>query len=221
MKVGEIVLLEDVNKKRTSWDLARVENLIPGRDGQIRLTVIKTADSEFFRPVQRLFHLEMDSPVLSVADDSTSVITRSGRLVRRILVENRSTVTATACMLRESHCHFALFFTGGHHGPKSFLGLKPISPPGIPMREEILRKANQLSRILESYQHCEDLSIDVDIGKKGKYWVSGRRLTVERVDSTPLYVEFTSKVFDFAFLKEQVQQNLPKIVIDCSNGGNS
>ncbi|GFR17758.1 hypothetical protein TNCT_267191, partial [Trichonephila clavata] len=64
-------------KKKTFWDLARVEKLIPGRDGQIRLAVIKTANSEFLRPVQRLFRLEMDSPVLSVADDSTSVITRS------------------------------------------------------------------------------------------------------------------------------------------------
>ncbi|GFY54996.1 integrase catalytic domain-containing protein [Trichonephila inaurata madagascariensis] len=47
LKVGEIVLLEDVNKKRTFWDLARVEKLIPGRNGQIRLAVIKTANSEF------------------------------------------------------------------------------------------------------------------------------------------------------------------------------
>ncbi|GFQ75807.1 integrase catalytic domain-containing protein [Trichonephila clavata] len=57
--------------------LARVEKLIPGRDGQIRLAVVKTANSEFLRPVQRLFRLEMDSPVLSVADDSASVVTRS------------------------------------------------------------------------------------------------------------------------------------------------
>ncbi|GFR04750.1 DUF1758 domain-containing protein [Trichonephila clavata] len=60
----------------------RVEKLIPGRDGQIRLAVVKTANSEFLRLVQRLFRLQMDSPVLSVADDSTSVITRSGRLVK-------------------------------------------------------------------------------------------------------------------------------------------
>ncbi|GFQ90515.1 integrase catalytic domain-containing protein [Trichonephila clavata] len=81
LKVGEMVLLEDVNKKRTFWDLARVEKLIPGRDVQIRLAV-KTANSEFLRPVQRLFRLEMDSPVLSVADDSASVVTRRGRLIK-------------------------------------------------------------------------------------------------------------------------------------------
>ncbi|GFQ86514.1 integrase catalytic domain-containing protein [Trichonephila clavata] len=82
LTVGEMVLLEDVNKKRTFWDLARVEKLIPGRDGQIRLAVVKTVNSEFLRPVQRLFRLEMDSPVLSVADDSASVVTRRGRLVK-------------------------------------------------------------------------------------------------------------------------------------------
>ncbi|GFQ78023.1 integrase catalytic domain-containing protein [Trichonephila clavata] len=85
LKVAEIVLLEDVNKKLTFWDLARVEKLIPGRDGQTRLAV-KTANSEFLRPVQRLFRLEMDSPVLSVADDSASVVTRSGRLERKVVI---------------------------------------------------------------------------------------------------------------------------------------
>ncbi|GFV93379.1 hypothetical protein TNCV_3686021 [Trichonephila clavipes] len=60
------LLLADVNKKRTFWDLARVEKLIPGRDAQIRLVVIITANSEFLRPVQRLFRLDMDSPALSV-----------------------------------------------------------------------------------------------------------------------------------------------------------
>ncbi|GFY60494.1 hypothetical protein TNIN_358861 [Trichonephila inaurata madagascariensis] len=63
-------------------DLARVEKLIPARDGQIGLAVIKTANSEFLRPVQRLFRLDTDSPVLSVAVDSTSVITKSSRLAK-------------------------------------------------------------------------------------------------------------------------------------------
>ncbi|GFW56405.1 integrase catalytic domain-containing protein [Trichonephila clavipes] len=61
---------------------ARVEKWIPGRDGQIRLAVIKTASWKFLRPVQRLFRLEMDSHVLRVAEDSTSVITKRGRLVK-------------------------------------------------------------------------------------------------------------------------------------------
>ncbi|GFV37435.1 integrase catalytic domain-containing protein [Trichonephila clavipes] len=64
LKVGNIVLLEDVNKKRTFWDLACVKKQIPCRDGHIRLAVIKAANSELLRPVQRLFRLEIDSPVL-------------------------------------------------------------------------------------------------------------------------------------------------------------
>ncbi|GFQ92953.1 integrase catalytic domain-containing protein [Trichonephila clavata] len=71
-----------LSTKRKLASTARVEKLIPGRDGQTRLAVVKIANSEFLRPVQRLFRLEMDSPVLSVADDSTSVVTRSGRLVK-------------------------------------------------------------------------------------------------------------------------------------------
>ncbi|GFS81420.1 phosphoglucomutase-like protein 5 [Nephila pilipes] len=154
---------------------------------------------------------------------STEVMERaarvlSGNAVRRILVESRSSVSAATCLIRERRCHFALFFAGGHHGPKDFLGLKVISSSGIPMREEILRKANQLSRILESYQCCEDLCIDFGVEKSTEYWVSERPLTVEGVDSTPLYVEITSKMFDFSFLKEQLQGARKKIIIDCSNG---
>ncbi|GFU92684.1 integrase catalytic domain-containing protein [Trichonephila clavipes] len=58
LSVGEIVLLEDNSKKRAYWSLARAFKLIPGRDGHIRLTLIKTENSEFLRPVQMLFRLE-------------------------------------------------------------------------------------------------------------------------------------------------------------------
>ncbi|GFW41336.1 cubilin [Trichonephila clavipes] len=55
LSVGEIVQLEDNSKKRAYWSLARVLKLIPddGRDGHIRLALIKTEHSEFLRPVQR------------------------------------------------------------------------------------------------------------------------------------------------------------------------
>ncbi|GFU44977.1 integrase catalytic domain-containing protein [Trichonephila clavipes] len=61
--VGEMELLEDNSKKFAYWNLARVLKLIHGRDGHIRLALIKTEHLEFLRLVQRLFRLELDNPV--------------------------------------------------------------------------------------------------------------------------------------------------------------
>ncbi|GFU45598.1 integrase catalytic domain-containing protein [Trichonephila clavipes] len=80
---GEIVLLDDNSKKRAYWSLACVLKLIPGRDGHIRLALIKTEHSEFLRPVQRLFRLELDNPVGKVNEDVIRVCsTSSGRIVK-------------------------------------------------------------------------------------------------------------------------------------------
>ncbi|CAG7832497.1 unnamed protein product, partial [Allacma fusca] len=37
MKIGDIVLLEQDNKKRINWPLARVSELLPGKDGIVRV----------------------------------------------------------------------------------------------------------------------------------------------------------------------------------------
>ncbi|GFT14422.1 integrase catalytic domain-containing protein [Trichonephila clavipes] len=83
LSVGEFVLLQDNSKKRAYWSLARVLKLIPGCDGLMRLARIKTEHSEFLRPGQRLFRLELDNPVGKVNDDVIRVCsTSSGRVVK-------------------------------------------------------------------------------------------------------------------------------------------
>ncbi|GFT21924.1 integrase catalytic domain-containing protein [Nephila pilipes] len=82
IKVDEIVLLEDNNKRRLYWNLARVLKVIPGRDGQIRLALIKTENSELLRPVQRLYRLELENPVVKTGDEPIPLTTSSGRVVK-------------------------------------------------------------------------------------------------------------------------------------------
>ncbi|GFT08319.1 integrase catalytic domain-containing protein [Nephila pilipes] len=82
IKVDEIVLLEDNNKRRSYWNLARVLKVIPGRDGQIRLALIKTENSELLRPVQRLYRLELENPVVKTGDEPIPLTTSSGRVVK-------------------------------------------------------------------------------------------------------------------------------------------
>ncbi|GFY78489.1 integrase catalytic domain-containing protein [Trichonephila inaurata madagascariensis] len=83
LTVGEVVVVENSLKNRTLWSLARVIQLIPGKDGHIRVARVKTETGELVRPVQRLYNLELQEPEFSLPKDLTdSVIrTRRGRKV--------------------------------------------------------------------------------------------------------------------------------------------
>jgi hypothetical protein len=61
IRVGDVVLVGCDNKKRLEWPLARVTELIPGRDGVERVAKLKTAKGEITRPIQRLYPLEIAS----------------------------------------------------------------------------------------------------------------------------------------------------------------
>ncbi|GFT64260.1 integrase catalytic domain-containing protein [Nephila pilipes] len=60
-KVGEIVLIENPNKKRFYWPLGKVVKLIPGRDGKVRTLKLRCNKTEIIRPIQRVFPLEIQS----------------------------------------------------------------------------------------------------------------------------------------------------------------
>ncbi|GFQ90234.1 integrase catalytic domain-containing protein [Trichonephila clavata] len=59
-RVGEMVLIGD-DKKRLSWPIAKIIELIPGRDGEIRTVRLKTQHGTVIRPVQRIFPLEVQA----------------------------------------------------------------------------------------------------------------------------------------------------------------
>ncbi|GFQ95780.1 uncharacterized protein TNCT_568581 [Trichonephila clavata] len=56
-----MVLIGDDNKKRLSWPIAKIIELIPGRDGEIRTVRLKTQHGTVIRPVQRIFPLEVQA----------------------------------------------------------------------------------------------------------------------------------------------------------------
>jgi hypothetical protein len=61
LKIGDVVLVGADNKKRWSWPLARIMELIPGKDGKVRVAKVRTAMGELIRPLQRLYPLEVSS----------------------------------------------------------------------------------------------------------------------------------------------------------------
>lgn len=56
---GEIVLVEAGKKKRASWPLAKVEDVIFGKDGKPRVVKLRTKSNTIIRPVQKLYPLEV------------------------------------------------------------------------------------------------------------------------------------------------------------------
>ena len=59
LKLGDIVLIENENKKRAFWPLGRIVKLYPGKDINVRLVIIKILNGEILRPIHYLYPLEI------------------------------------------------------------------------------------------------------------------------------------------------------------------
>lgn len=59
--VGDVVLISNDNQKRIEWPLGLVIEVIPGKDGHVRVVRLRTEPGELVRPIQRLCPLEMSS----------------------------------------------------------------------------------------------------------------------------------------------------------------
>ncbi|GFR16113.1 DUF5641 domain-containing protein [Trichonephila clavata] len=102
-RVGEMVLIGNDNKKRLSWPIAKIIELIPGQDEEIRTVWLKTQHGTVIHPVQRIFPLEVQAiasnakelkeesnsvkctkpeHVLNTNDEIVKKYTSSGRLVK-------------------------------------------------------------------------------------------------------------------------------------------
>ncbi|CAL8121990.1 unnamed protein product [Orchesella dallaii] len=85
LMVGELVFVGFDNLKRIEWPLGKIIELIPGRDGVVRVARVKTERGEMTRSVQRLYPLEAtDQPKESIQDDEP-IVTRTGRRIRKPL----------------------------------------------------------------------------------------------------------------------------------------
>ncbi|XP_035205640.1 uncharacterized protein LOC118180683 [Stegodyphus dumicola] len=64
IRVNDVVLIGD-DIKRLNWPLARVTELIPGKDGKGRTVRLRTQINNLVRPKQRVFPLEIQDDDLS------------------------------------------------------------------------------------------------------------------------------------------------------------
>ena len=61
LKVGQLVMIEEMLKKRSDWPLARITEIRPGRDGLVRTVVLKTKQGQLLvRGINQLYPLEIE-----------------------------------------------------------------------------------------------------------------------------------------------------------------
>lgn len=60
LKPNALVLLVDDSAPRGHWSLGRVLEVYPGPDDMVRTVKVKTKDSVYVRPIQKLCLLEND-----------------------------------------------------------------------------------------------------------------------------------------------------------------
>lgn len=63
VKIGSLVLVKNENLPSCKWLLARVVNTHAGDDGLVRVVTIRTKDSEFKRPINKLCVLPIDEDI--------------------------------------------------------------------------------------------------------------------------------------------------------------
>jgi hypothetical protein len=61
LRVGDVVLVGAVNKKRWAWPLDKIIELVPEKDGKVLVAKVRTASGDWMRPLQRLYPLEVSS----------------------------------------------------------------------------------------------------------------------------------------------------------------
>ncbi|UYV71355.1 hypothetical protein LAZ67_8002739 [Cordylochernes scorpioides] len=72
LKVGDVVLIRQENLKRMFWPKGRIVNLIPGKDGIVRVAHVKTSTGTLIRALQRLHSLEISSNVKTIQKDNSN-----------------------------------------------------------------------------------------------------------------------------------------------------
>lgn len=74
-QVGEIVLLKEPLRKRNQWDLGRITDVIPSKDGSIRAVMVALSDKKTtIRPVNLLYPIECDIEGKDKVKDGQGVV---------------------------------------------------------------------------------------------------------------------------------------------------
>ena len=61
LEPGDVVLLVDENVQRGQWQMGKVQEVLPSRDGKVRKALVKTSTSVYLRPIHKMVVVRSDS----------------------------------------------------------------------------------------------------------------------------------------------------------------
>ncbi|GFY30608.1 DUF5641 domain-containing protein [Trichonephila clavipes] len=100
-----MVLTGNDNKKRLSWPIAKIIELIPGRDGEIRTVRLKTQHGTVIRPLSSLiFPLEVQAIANSDKELKEELISVKSTKPEKVLITNDAIVkkyTSSLILVKE------------------------------------------------------------------------------------------------------------------------
>ncbi|UYV79073.1 hypothetical protein LAZ67_17001003, partial [Cordylochernes scorpioides] len=164
LKVGDVVLIGQENLKRMFWPKGRIVNLIPGKDGMVRVAHVKTSTGTLIRALQRLHPLEISSNVETIQKDNSNTEPQS-----EAFLGNRSNIES-----RDSRNRYGRVIR------------KPARNSGLSNRSEYLSSSYQ--RFLNEPIFLND--IPSIYGKQSnKVWFHHDNVTSHTSSSTQAYLE--------------------------------
>ena len=94
INIGDVVLLELENRKRHSYPVGIVVQVYKGNDGVIRSVLVRTAENDYHRPLNKLIPLELKDETVPVVhtiepEPDPSVFQRPKRLAAQKAQHNR------------------------------------------------------------------------------------------------------------------------------------
>ncbi|KFO23187.1 phosphoglucomutase-1 isoform X1 [Fukomys damarensis] len=130
---------------------------------------------------------------------------------------------AVSCIIRKISAIGGIILTASHNpgGPNGDFGIKFNTANGGPAPEAITDKIFQISKTIEEYVICPDLSVDLSVLGRQQFDLENKfkPFTVEIVDSVEDYATMLRGIFDFSALKELLSgPNHLKIRIDAMHG---
>ncbi|XP_026791711.3 phosphoglucomutase-1 [Pangasianodon hypophthalmus] len=130
---------------------------------------------------------------------------------------------AVSCVIRKFKAIGGFVLTASHNpgGPDGDFGIKFNIANGGPAPNAVTDKIFQISRSIEEYAICPELTVDLTTLGKQSFDLENKfkPFTVEIVDPVESYANMLRNIFDFAALKELLSgQNHIRIRLDAMHG---
>ncbi len=92
---GDVVLIKGESKNRGKWKIGIVEEMVPGRDGVVRVVKLRAGQSHMERPIQFLYPMELHCEPVEERVQVLDATAEEFRPGRRAAIDARNNISGT------------------------------------------------------------------------------------------------------------------------------